>query len=64
MSLRLALLGPPTIEREGGALALPFERRGQLVAYLALKGGWFPRAELAALIWPDQPSKLAYANLR
>ena len=64
MSLRLALFGPPTIEREGGALALPFERRGQLVAYLALKGGWVPRAELAALLWPEAPSKLAYTNLR
>jgi len=55
---------PPTIERDDGRFALPFERRGQLVAYLALKGGWVPRAELAALLWPDQPSKLAYTNLR
>lgn len=64
MPLRLTLFGPPTIERDGDALAMPFERRGQLVAYLALKGGWVPRAELAALLWPDQAAKLAYTNLR
>jgi len=64
MPLRLTLFGPPTIERDGSALALPFERRGQLVAYLALKRGWVPRAELAALLWPDQAAKLAYTNLR
>ena len=64
MSLRLALFGAPTIEHEGATAALPFERRGQLVAFLALKRTWVPRAELAALLWPDQPAKLAYTNLR
>jgi predicted ATPase/DNA-binding SARP family transcriptional activator len=62
--LRLALFGVPTIEHDGATAALPFERRGQLAAFLALKRSWVPRAELAALLWPDQPAKLAYTNLR
>ena len=64
MALRLALFGSPTIEHDGATAALAFERRRQLVAFLALRRTWVPRAELAALLWPDQPAKLAYANLR
>lgn len=64
MTPRLALFGSPTIERGGETLALPFERRGQLLAFLALRRAWVGRAELAAMFWPEQPGKLAYANLR
>lgn len=45
-------------------MALPFERRGQLLAYLALGRTWVPRAEIAAVLWPGQDTKLAYTNLR
>ena len=31
---------------------------------LALRQGWVGRAELAAMLWPEQPTKLAYTNLR
>ena len=62
--MRLALFGPPAVEHEGRRHALPFERCGQLVAYLALRRDWTARAELASLLWPDLPSKLAHANLR
>lgn len=61
---RLHLLGVLTLVHGGQARALPFERRSQLLALLALKGGWVGRAEVAALLWPDQDSKLAYTNLR
>jgi predicted ATPase/DNA-binding SARP family transcriptional activator/Tfp pilus assembly protein PilF len=44
--------------------ALPFERRTQLLAYLALRRAWVNRAEIAAMLWPDQEAKLAYTNLR
>ena len=64
MPVRLALFGAPAIEHDGESHALPFERRGQLVAFLAMKREWVPRAELAALLWPGQESKLAYTNLR
>ncbi|MCW5592464.1 MAG: AAA family ATPase, partial [Burkholderiales bacterium] len=44
--------------------ALAAERRSQLLAFLALGGGWVARAEIAAMLWPEQPPKLALTNLR
>ncbi|HVE89232.1 MAG TPA: BTAD domain-containing putative transcriptional regulator, partial [Burkholderiaceae bacterium] len=64
MTVRLLLFGSPTIEVGGELLALPFERRNQLLVFLALKRAWVGRAELATLLWPEQQSKLAYTNLR
>ena len=64
MPVRLSLLGSPTIDLGGGPTTLPFERRSQLLVYLAVKRGWVGRAELASMFWPEQPQKLAYANLR
>ncbi|HVG05884.1 MAG TPA: BTAD domain-containing putative transcriptional regulator, partial [Burkholderiaceae bacterium] len=64
MTIRLLLLGSPTVEYGGQSLALPFERRHQLLVLLALKKAWVGRAELAAMFWPEQESKLAYTNLR
>ncbi|CAG0949569.1 Putative HTH-type transcriptional regulator [Burkholderiales bacterium] len=64
MPVRLHLFGSPAIDSGGESLALPFERRNQVVVFLALKRSWVGRAELATLIWPDQAGKLAYANLR
>jgi predicted ATPase/DNA-binding SARP family transcriptional activator/Flp pilus assembly protein TadD len=60
----LSLFGAPTIERAGTTRALDFERRTQLLVYLALKRAWVGRAEIAALLWPDQDTKLALTNLR
>jgi predicted ATPase/DNA-binding SARP family transcriptional activator len=64
MASRLALFGTPTLENEVAGTALPFGRRHQLVVLLALKRGWITRAEIAALLWPEQESKLAFTNLR
>ncbi|MFO1304879.1 MAG: tetratricopeptide repeat protein [Burkholderiales bacterium] len=64
MTWYLCLFGSPSVLVGGRATALPFERRGQLVAYLAMKRAWIGRAELAALLWPDLATKLAYTNLR
>lgn len=61
---RLLLLGSPAVVHAGATHALPVERRGQLAALLALRQGWVPRAELAALLWPEHPSALAFTNLR
>jgi DNA-binding SARP family transcriptional activator len=58
--MRLVLFGAPAID----GTALPFERRSQLLAFLALKRGWVGRAELAALLWPELDPKLAFTNLR
>lgn len=64
MSVRLDLFGAPSIADGARSTALPFERRSQLLAFLALKRAWVGRAELAALLWPEQETKLAYTNLR
>src|SRR5688572_12620514 len=64
MTVRLQLFGSPRIECGGEAFALPFERRNQVLVLAALKRSWVGRAELAAMLWPDQPAKLAYANVR
>ena len=64
MPARLHLFGSPTIDLGDGPAALPFERRSQLLVYLAQKRAWVGRAELAAIFWPEQSQKLAFANLR
>jgi len=64
MTVRFQLLGAPSVEVAGRASVLAFERRGQLAAYLALKRGWVGRGEIAAMLWPELPDKLAYTNLR
>lgn len=66
MPTTLHLFGAPTIELGDGTppIALPFERRSQLIVLLAHKRAWAGRAELAAMLWPDQADKLAFTNLR
>ena len=64
MTVRLFLFGSPTIEYVGESFTLPSERRSHLLAFLALKRSWVGRAEVAALLWPEQATKLAYTNLR
>ncbi|HTN47803.1 MAG TPA: tetratricopeptide repeat protein [Burkholderiaceae bacterium] len=59
--LQLILFGSPTLR---GSRALDCERRTQLLVYLAFRREWVGRAELAALLWPEQDPKLAYSNLR
>lgn len=60
----LRLFGVPEFGPEGKRRPLPVERRGQLLAYLALRRTWVPRGEVAALLWPEQQTHLALANLR
>ncbi|HSH88469.1 MAG TPA: AAA family ATPase, partial [Ramlibacter sp.] len=60
----LRLFGRPELQWDGRSFPLPFERRNQLIAYLAMRRSWVGRTELAELLWPDQTSKLSHANLR
>jgi predicted ATPase/DNA-binding SARP family transcriptional activator len=62
--LRLTLFGAPCVDDAGVRSALAFERRSQLLVWLALKRGWAARTELAALLWPEIDGRLAHANLR
>src|SRR5262245_59497324 len=55
MPIRLRLFGPPRLAHGDGSVALAFERRNQLLAYLALCRGAVRRSELAAVLWPDAP---------
>jgi DNA-binding SARP family transcriptional activator len=64
MSVRLRLFGRPAVAHADATLSLPAERRGQLLAVLALRRGWVARTELAALLWPQQPPALALTNVR
>ena len=63
-AVRFQLFGTPAVQLGGQTLALPFERRSQLVVLLALRRQWVPRAEVAALLWPELNDKQAFANLR
>lgn len=40
------------------------ERRFRLLTYLALRGEWVSRDELATLFWPDRAQEAARSNLR
>lgn len=64
MAIHLHLFGRPLVDTGGEKLALPSERRHQVLVFLALKRAWVGRAELAAMLWPELNSKLAHSNLR
>jgi DNA-binding SARP family transcriptional activator len=61
MAARSSLLGSTAIGADGG---LPVDRRGCLLAYLAVEGGWVSRDRLALLFWPDSEETMAKRNLR
>jgi predicted ATPase/DNA-binding SARP family transcriptional activator len=63
-SLRISLLGPPRIERDGLPLALDRHKSIALLAYLVLSRRSYSRDELAALLWPDFNQTSARASLR
>ncbi|MBI1881000.1 MAG: AAA family ATPase, partial [Chloroflexi bacterium] len=62
--LRLLLLGPPRVEREGASLELERRKALALLAYLAVTGEAQPREALATLLWPDHDESQAHAYLR
>lgn len=62
--IRSQLLGHPCVAIDAGAVPLGANCPGQLLAYLAVRGLWQTRDEVARLFWPDRPSKMARINLR
>ncbi|HZG69353.1 MAG TPA: BTAD domain-containing putative transcriptional regulator, partial [Herpetosiphonaceae bacterium] len=64
--LRLALMGTIEVTLDGQAVAgFAYDKVRALLIYLALEAGRpHRRAELAALLWPDQPDHLARNSLR
>ena len=60
----VTLLGAASVVRDGVDAPLPADRRGCLLAYLAVDGGWVDRDRLALLFWPDANEHDAKRNLR
>ncbi len=60
----LCLLGAPALTLVGREIAFTAERPFQLLGYLACRGGWVPRDELADLLYPARPLEAARSNLR
>jgi DNA-binding SARP family transcriptional activator len=62
--LKLLLLGPPRIERDGIPLSFDTRKAIALLAYLAVSGPTATREALATLFFPEYEPDRAYANLR
>ena len=62
--MRLHLLGSPRLETATGTSELPLDRPASLGYYLAQRGDWVRRAELAYLYSPDADESAALSNLR
>jgi predicted ATPase/DNA-binding SARP family transcriptional activator len=60
----LRLLGSAQVQRGAQWLHLPDALPGYLVAFLATRGDWVLRDELAALLWPNAGQTEAQNNLR
>lgn len=64
MGLRIYLLGPLRLERDGKALHLPRRKVESLLAYLLLHPERHPRDQLATLLWGDSSDEQARHSLR
>jgi len=62
--LRLALLGPPVVERDGARVSFDTKKAVALLAVLAVTGRDQGRDRLAALLWPESDTTRARGSLR
>jgi predicted ATPase len=63
--IRLQLFGRAEVVFDDGRVdVLAADRRGQLLAALALRGDWWSRDAAAALFWPEHGHREARRNLR
>lgn len=60
----LRLLGAPALVRAEGTVHFAADRPYQLLAFLACRGGWVGRDELASLLFPGRSLDVARSNLR
>ena len=63
-ALRLALLGPPVVLRDGLPVTFDTRKAIALLALLAVTGREHSREQLADLLWPDADSAKGRASLR
>jgi predicted ATPase/DNA-binding SARP family transcriptional activator len=61
---RLDVLGPVMLRAHDGARPFAAERPFQLLLFLAVRGTWVGRDEVAGLFWPDKRNDEARRNLR
>ena len=64
MDFRLKLLGVPKVDLKSRTSDLPLDKPTSLLYYLAQRGDWVSRSELAFLYRPDSPQKIALSNIR
>ena len=64
MSSNLRLLGTPSAEVAGKVSDLQLDKPASLLFYLARRGDWVSRSELAFLYRPDAPESVALGNVR
>jgi len=62
--LRLALLGPPVVQRDGIPVTFDTRKAIALLALLAVTGREHGREQLAGLFWPEADSAKGRASLR
>jgi len=58
------LMGTPRAHLSSGVFPFSDDKRYQLLAYLAYKGDWVSREQLAYLFWPDVETRTARKDLR
>ncbi|MGH3284626.1 MAG: BTAD domain-containing putative transcriptional regulator, partial [Streptosporangiaceae bacterium] len=63
-ALRLALLGPPVVLRDGLPVTFDTRKAVALLALLAVTGREHSREQLADLLWPESDSAKGRASLR
>jgi len=62
--VRIALLGPPAVSRDGVPVTFDTRKAVALLAVLAVTGRVHSRDQLAALLWPDADPVRAHNSLR
>jgi two-component SAPR family response regulator len=62
--IKLSLLGPPKLEREGAVLTIGRQKAFGLLSYLAVTKQSHRRETLMNLLWPDVEPVLAHSYLR
>src|SRR5262245_44821598 len=62
--LRLFVLGPPRLERDGQPVELNLRKALALLVYLAVSGQPQSRDALATLLWPESDQREGRARLR
>jgi DNA-binding SARP family transcriptional activator len=62
--VRVALLGPPAVSRDGVPVSFDTRKAIALLAFLAVTGREHSRDQLAGLLWPDVDPVRAHNSLR